>query len=47
LMGLAASGIVADLLIKTFFAPDYGIFLRQMVRGALAALYSAAPRVLS
>lgn len=34
LMLLALSGILADILIKTFFAPGYGIFLRQMARGA-------------
>jgi hypothetical protein len=50
LMGLAASGIVADLVIKAFGAPAYGLFLRQLARGAaaaashLSALYSAAPR---
>jgi hypothetical protein len=51
LMGLAASGIAADLLIKTFLAARYGVFLRQMARGvvqgAAAALYSAAPRIFS
>jgi hypothetical protein len=47
LMALAASGIAADLLIKTFSAPRYGLFLREMARGAMAALYSAAPRILS
>lgn len=51
LMALAASGIAADLLIKIFFAPSYGVFLREMargmVRGAVAALYSVAPRILS
>jgi hypothetical protein len=51
LMALAASGIVADLLIKTFLAARYGVFLRQMARGvvqgATAALYSAAPRIFS
>ncbi|HEX4962128.1 MAG TPA: hypothetical protein VF173_14935 [Thermoanaerobaculia bacterium] len=31
LMGLALSGIVADLLIKAAFAPAYGLFLRRMV----------------
>jgi hypothetical protein len=30
LMGLALAGIVVDILIKAFFAPGYGIFLRQM-----------------
>lgn len=32
LMGLASSGIIADLLIKSLFAPAYGQFLRQMAR---------------
>jgi hypothetical protein len=32
LMGLALSGILADILIKAFFAPTYGVFLRQMAR---------------
>ena len=27
---LALAGIVVDLLVKSFFAPSYGIFLRQM-----------------
>lgn len=35
LMALAASGLVADVLIKAFFAPGYGIFLRQMAGGLL------------
>jgi hypothetical protein len=50
LMGLALSGIVADLVLKALFAPAYGLFLRQMARGAtavLTALYSAAPRMFS
>jgi hypothetical protein len=50
LMGIAASGIVADLILKALSAPAYGLFLRQMVRGAavaLSALYSAAPRMFS
>lgn len=34
LMALAASGIAADILMKTFFAPTYGLFLRQLARGA-------------
>jgi hypothetical protein len=34
LMALAASGILADILIKTFCAPAYGLFLRQMARSA-------------
>jgi hypothetical protein len=48
LMGLAASGLVADVVIKTFFARTYGLFLRQLAHGAataLSAVYSAAPRV--
>jgi len=36
LMALAAAGIAADLLIKTFFARPYGLFLRQMARSAMA-----------
>ncbi|HEX3556911.1 MAG TPA: hypothetical protein VIA62_27110 [Thermoanaerobaculia bacterium] len=35
LMGLAFSGIVADLLIKAAFAPGYGIFLRRMAASLL------------
>lgn len=38
LMAVAASGIVADLLIKTFLARHYGLFLRQMARSAMALL---------
>ena len=38
LMAIAASGIAADLLIKTFFARHYGLFLRQMARSAMALL---------
>lgn len=38
LMALAAAGIAADLLIKTFFARPYGLFLRQMARSAMAVL---------
>jgi hypothetical protein len=33
---LALSGIVADLVMKALLAPSYGLFLRQLVRGALA-----------
>lgn len=47
LMALAASGILADILIKAFFAPSYGLFLREMARGAMAELYSAALRALA
>ncbi|HEX7183556.1 MAG TPA: hypothetical protein VF756_17105 [Thermoanaerobaculia bacterium] len=47
LMGFAASGIAIDILMKAFFAPAYGLFLRQMARSAIAELYSAALRVLS
>lgn len=51
LMGLAASGLVADVVIKALCAPAYGLFLRQMARGAaaagLSALYSAAPGMFS
>jgi hypothetical protein len=49
LMGLAATGLVADVVLKTFFAPTYGLFLRHLARGAavaLSALYSAASRML-
>jgi hypothetical protein len=35
LMALAASGLVADVLIKAFFAPGYGVFLRQLARDLL------------
>lgn len=35
IMALAASGLVADVLIKAFFAPGYGVFLRQMARNVL------------
>jgi hypothetical protein len=34
LMALALSGILADILIKSLFAPSYGVFLRQMARSA-------------
>ena len=47
LMALAASGILMDIAIKTFFAPAYGRFLRQMAQSALAELYSAALRALA
>jgi hypothetical protein len=33
LMALALAGILVDILIKAFFAPGYGIFLRQMAPG--------------
>jgi hypothetical protein len=39
LMALAAAGIAADLLIKTFLARPYGLFLRQMARSAMASLW--------
>lgn len=35
LMALAASGIVADIVIKALCAPAYGEFLRQMARSAV------------
>jgi len=35
LMALAASGLVADVLIKAFLARGYGVFLRQMARSVL------------
>jgi hypothetical protein len=35
IMALAASGLVADVLIKAFFAPGYGVFLRQMAQNVL------------
>ncbi len=38
-MVLAASGILADILIKAFLAPSYGLFLRQMADGVIAALF--------
>jgi len=34
LMGLAASGILIDILMKSFLAPSYGLFLRQLARAA-------------
>jgi hypothetical protein len=36
LMALALSGILLDILLKTFFAPGYGLFLRQMARSLVA-----------
>jgi hypothetical protein len=39
LMGLAATGILIDILMKAFFAPAYGRFLRQMAGSALAILF--------
>ena len=33
LMALALAGILVDILVKAFFAPGYGIFLRQMAPG--------------
>ncbi len=36
LFALALSGIVADLAMKALLAPSYGLFLRQLVQGALA-----------
>ena len=33
LMALALAGILVDILIKSFFAPAYGVFLRQMAPG--------------
>lgn len=38
LMTVAVAGIAADLLIKTFFARPYGLFLRQMARSMMALL---------
>lgn len=38
LMALAASGILLDILLKAFFAPGYGLFLRQMARSVETAL---------
>lgn len=35
LMALAASGLLADILLKALAARDYGLFLRQMARGVL------------
>ncbi|HSF42567.1 MAG TPA: hypothetical protein VLT87_22370 [Thermoanaerobaculia bacterium] len=34
LMALAATGILTDVLVKAFFAPAYGLFLRQMAQSA-------------
>jgi hypothetical protein len=42
LMGLALSGLVADVLLKAALAPAYGLWLRQMAHHAAAALYSGA-----
>jgi hypothetical protein len=33
LMALALAGLLVDILIKSFFAPVYGVFLRQMAPG--------------
>jgi hypothetical protein len=33
LMRLALAGILMDILVKAFFAPSYGVFLRQMAPG--------------
>ena len=35
LMALAASGILADILMKALMAPDYGLFLRGLVRNGI------------
>jgi hypothetical protein len=35
LMALAMAGILTDILVKAFFAPGYGIFLRQMAGAGL------------
>ncbi|HZF11693.1 MAG TPA: hypothetical protein VFE33_23145 [Thermoanaerobaculia bacterium] len=37
LMGLAASGILIDVLMKSLLAPSYGLFLRQLARAARIA----------
>jgi hypothetical protein len=29
-MALALAGILVDILVKAFFAPSYGLFLRQL-----------------
>jgi hypothetical protein len=34
LMGLAASGLLVDILMKSLLAPSYGRFLRQLARSA-------------
>lgn len=34
LLGLVASGILADILMKGLLAPRYGLFLRQLARAA-------------
>jgi hypothetical protein len=36
LMALALAGVLVDLLVKSFFAPSYGVFLRQLAGGSLA-----------
>ena len=38
LMAVGAAGILADLLIKTFFARPYGVFLREMARSVMEGL---------
>lgn len=43
LMLLAATGILADVLMKSLLAPAYGRFLRGLVAGALAALTAITP----
>lgn len=43
LMGLAATGIVVDLLMKASFAPDYGLFLRQFAHGAIPWVLTFLP----
>ena len=47
LMGLAAAGLVADVLIKATLAPTYGLWLRHMAQAAAATLYSGAFRPLT
>jgi hypothetical protein len=39
MMILATSGILADILMKAFLAPSYGLFLCQMADGVIAALF--------
>jgi hypothetical protein len=35
---LALAGIVIDLLVKSLFAPSYGLFLRQLAAGAVGLI---------
>jgi hypothetical protein len=39
LMGVAAAGIVADIVLKILIARPYGLFLRQMARSLVASVW--------